>query len=59
MLKLFQEWGEEDKREWQRGQIQLRYIVKAFVNVTMYHQHHNNIIKKDKSKESLLKIEFN
>jgi hypothetical protein len=37
--------GEEDKGEWWRGCIQLWYvwyIVRTFVNVTMYHLHNNN-----------------
>jgi hypothetical protein len=41
MLELFQEWG--SKEQW-RGSIQLYYIVRTFVNVTMYPQYSNNII---------------
>jgi hypothetical protein len=52
MLKLFQEWRKGclggDKEEWGRGWIQLWYIVRTFVNVTMYPRYNNNIIKKIK-----------
>jgi hypothetical protein len=35
--------GEEgDKGEWWKGWIQLWYIVKTFVNITMYPQYNNN-----------------
>jgi hypothetical protein len=37
-------WG--DKGEWWRGWIQLWYILRTFVNVTMYPQHNNNLIIK-------------
>jgi hypothetical protein len=41
-LKLFQESREGDKGErWRKG-IQLGYIIRAFVNVTMYLQDNNN-----------------
>jgi hypothetical protein len=49
LLKLFQEWG-KDKGEWWRGWIQMWYIwyiVRTFVNATMYPQHNN---KKGKGK---------
>jgi hypothetical protein len=36
MLKLFPEWGREDKGEWWSDWIQLWYVVRTFVNVTMY-----------------------
>jgi hypothetical protein len=35
MLKQFQEWGEEVKGEWLRGWIQLWFIVRTFLNVTL------------------------
>jgi hypothetical protein len=38
--------GEGDRKEWWRGWIQLWYIVRTFVNVTMYHSTTINIIIK-------------
>jgi hypothetical protein len=35
-----------DKEEWWREWIQLWYIVRTFINVSMYPQHNNTIIKK-------------
>jgi hypothetical protein len=37
--------GEEHKGDWWKGWIQLWYIIKTFVNVTMYPQYNNNTIK--------------
>jgi hypothetical protein len=34
-------WGRRDKGEWWREWIQLWYILRNFVNVTMYLQHNN------------------
>jgi hypothetical protein len=36
--------GEGDKGEWWRGWIQLWYVVRTFVNITMYPQYNNNMI---------------
>jgi hypothetical protein len=36
----------EDKGEWWKGWIQLWYIIRTFVNVTMYSQYNNNKRKK-------------
>jgi hypothetical protein len=44
LLKLFQEWG-GGKGEWWSGWIKLIHGVSMFVNVTMYPQYNNNIIK--------------
>jgi hypothetical protein len=53
LLKLFQEWGGEgEKGEQWRGFIQLWYILRTFINVTMYPQYNNNkngFLKKLKS----------
>jgi hypothetical protein len=36
LLKVFQEWGREDKGEWWKGWTQLWYIVRTFANATIY-----------------------
>jgi hypothetical protein len=41
--------GRGDKGEWWQGWIYLRYIVSTFVNVTMYTQYNNMIIKINKN----------
>jgi hypothetical protein len=46
--------GGGDKGEWWRVWIQLWYIIRTFVNVTVYLQYNNNIIKNRKKK----KVEF-
>jgi hypothetical protein len=50
ILKLFQKRGREDKGERWRGWIQLWYIVRMFLNGTMYLQYNNNTIKINKGK---------
>jgi hypothetical protein len=42
--------GRGDKGEWWRGWIQLWYIVRIFVNVTIYPQYNNNVKVKFKKK---------
>jgi hypothetical protein len=42
LLKLFQEWGWD--REWWRRWIQLWYIKRTWINVTMYPQYNKNMI---------------
>jgi hypothetical protein len=40
LLKLFQEWGREDKGERWRGEF--KYDIRTFVNVTLCPQYNNN-----------------
>jgi hypothetical protein len=37
--------GEDNKGEWWNGWVQLWYIVRTFINVTMYPKYNNMIIK--------------
>jgi hypothetical protein len=48
--------GRGNKGEWQRGWMQLWYILRTFVNVTMYSQYKNN--KKERWKSPLSYIWF-
>jgi hypothetical protein len=44
-----------DKGEWWRGWIQLSYIIRTFINVTIYLQYNN---KKINSRENLAKLSY-
>jgi hypothetical protein len=45
LLKLFQEWGERGIKKNDRGGEFNWYIVRIFINVAVYPQYNNNIIK--------------
>jgi hypothetical protein len=47
--------GGGDKGEWWRGWIQLLYIVRTFVNVTLYPQYNNNRKEKKLKSDQLLR----
>jgi hypothetical protein len=44
LVETTQEWGIKDKGEWWKAWIQVRYIIKTFVNITMYNNHTSTII---------------
>jgi hypothetical protein len=48
--------GRGNKREWQKGWIQLWYIVRTFVNITMCSLYNNNKKKRKEKKSSSPKL---
>jgi hypothetical protein len=45
--------GKSERREWWRGWIQLWYIARTFVNVTLYPKYNNNNNKKENMQHKL------
>jgi hypothetical protein len=53
LLKLFQDWENGDKGEWWRRSVQIWYIVRTFVNVTLFseQEYYDNLKKFKKEKK--------